>query len=149
MSTEHNVQIVKDFFAALGRGDGQALLALVAHDIEWIIPGSDWALVGSHRGHAGVITLLETASRSLETTTRPCEFVARGDRVLAVGVATGRVKATNKSFQDHWVFAITIRDGKLARIREYVDTQELARASALDAGPEPSPDAMGAASGAS
>lgn len=39
MSTENNVKVVKNFFAAIGRGDKQALLALVADDIEWIIPG--------------------------------------------------------------------------------------------------------------
>ena len=39
MSTQENVQIVKDFFAAMGGSDRQALLALVAEDIEWIIPG--------------------------------------------------------------------------------------------------------------
>jgi ketosteroid isomerase-like protein len=39
MSTEQNVQTVKDFFAAIGRGDREALLALVADDIEWITPG--------------------------------------------------------------------------------------------------------------
>ena len=51
MSTQENVQIVKDFFAALGRGDKQGLLALSAEDIEWIIPGEDWPLAGTHRGH--------------------------------------------------------------------------------------------------
>ena len=39
MSIEKNIQTVKDFFAAIGRGDREALLALVAEDIEWIIPG--------------------------------------------------------------------------------------------------------------
>jgi ketosteroid isomerase-like protein len=37
MSTQENVQIVKDFLAAMGRGDTQALLALSAEDIEWMI----------------------------------------------------------------------------------------------------------------
>jgi uncharacterized protein len=32
-------------------------------------------------------------------------------------------------FEDDWVFAITVRNGKLAKIREYVDTQALARAA--------------------
>ena len=54
MSTQANVQIVRDFFAALGRGDKQGLLALSAEDIEWIIPGEDWPLAGTHRGHAGL-----------------------------------------------------------------------------------------------
>lgn len=129
MSTEQNVQTVKDFFAAIGRGDKEALLALVGEDIEWIIPGKDWSLAGTHRGHAGLVRLLETASRSLETSTEPREFIAEGDRVLVIGVASGKVKATNKPFEDGWVFAITVRDGKLSSIREYIDTQALARAS--------------------
>ena len=66
------------------------------------------------------------------TTTEPREFVAQGDRVLVVGFATGKIKATNKTFEDDWIFAITVRDGKLTSIREYVDTQALARASQMD-----------------
>ena len=51
MSTEKNVQIVKSFLAAVGRRDKQDLLALSAKDIEWIIPGEDWPLAGTHRRH--------------------------------------------------------------------------------------------------
>lgn len=123
----------KDFFAAIDRGDREDLLALVAEDIEWIIPGEDWPLAGTHRGHAGLADLLETASGSIETSTEPREFVAQGDRVLVVGFARGKIKATNKAFEDDWIFAITVRDGRLTRIREYVDTQALARASQMDA----------------
>ena len=133
MITEKNVQTVKDFFAAIGRGDRGALLALVAEDIEWIIPGKDWPLAGTHRGHAGLADLLETASKSIETSTEPREFVAQGERVLVVGFASGKMKATNKTFEDHWIFAITVREGRLTNIREYVDTQALAWASQMDA----------------
>ena len=129
MSTEKNVQTVKDFFAAIGRGDREGLLALVAEDIEWIIPGEDWPLAGTRHGHAGLADLLETAAETMETSTEPREFVAQGDRVLVVGFAKGRVKATNRTFEDHFVFAITVRDGRLTSIREYIDTQALARAS--------------------
>ena len=145
MSTDQNVQTVKDFFVAIGRGDKEAFLALIAEDIEWIIPGKDWALAGTHRGHGGVADLLETASRSLETSTDPSEFVAQGDRVFVLGIASGRVKATNKPFEDHWIFAITVHDGKLASIREYVDTQALARASVADTAPTSSPGGAGSA----
>src|SRR5438445_6007717 len=37
MSIEKNVQVVKNFLAALGRRDKQGLLALSAEDIEWIM----------------------------------------------------------------------------------------------------------------
>jgi uncharacterized protein len=59
--------------------------------------------------------------------------VAQGDRVLVVGVAMGKIKATNKPFKDDWVFDITVRNGKVTKIREYIDTQALARASEMDA----------------
>jgi hypothetical protein len=134
MSIQENVQIVKDLFAAMGRGDKQGLLALSTEDIEWIIPGENWPLAGTHRGHAGLADLLQKASEMLEISyPEPPEFVAQGDRVLVVGFARGKVKATNRTFEDHFVFAITVRNGKLTNIREYVDTQALARASQMDA----------------
>ncbi len=133
MSIEKNVQTVKNFFSAMGRGDKQGLLALVAEDFEWIIPGKDWPLAGTHRGHAGLTDFLKTASETVETSTEPTEYVAQGDRVLVVGVAKGKIKATNKTFEDDWVFAITVQNGKVANIREYIDTQALAQASEMDA----------------
>jgi ketosteroid isomerase-like protein len=102
MSTQENVQTVKDFFAAVGRGDTQGLLALSVEDIEWIIPGEKWPLAGTHRGQAGLADLLSLG---------------------------GKVKATNRTFEDHFVFAITVRNGKVTNIRKYIDTQALARAS--------------------
>ena len=129
MSTQENVQVVKNFLAALGRRDKQGLLALSAE-------GEDWPLAGTHRGHAGLADLLQKANETVETSyPEPPELIARGDRVLVVGFATGRIKATNQTFEDHWVFAITVRNGKLANVREYVDTQALARASEMAAGP--------------
>ena len=134
MSTEKNVQVVKDFLAAIGSGNTQRVLALVAEDIEWIIPGEGWPLAGTHRGHAGLAGVLKKASEAIEMTyPKPPEFVAQGDRVMVVGVATGKIKATNRPFKDKWVFDIAVRDGKVARIQEYIDTQALARASQTDA----------------
>ena len=138
MSIEKNVEMVKDFFAAIGSGDKQGLLALVAEDVEWIIPGKDWPLAGTHRGHTGLAKVLEKASEEVETTyPAPPEFIAQGDRVMVVGVATGKIKATNRAFKDDWVFAITVQNGKITKIREYVDTQALAKASEMDGQPRP------------
>ena len=130
MSIEENVQTVKNFFAALGGRDKQGLLALADEDIEWITPG-EFSLTGTYRGHEGVENLLLKANETVETSyPEPLEFIAQGDRVVVVGFATGRIKATDKSFDDDWVFDITVRNGKLTKIREYIDTQALAKASA-------------------
>ena len=104
MSTQENVQIVKNFLAALGRRDKQGLLALSAEDIEWIVPGQDWPLAGTHRGHTGLENLLQKANETVETSYPvPPEFIAQGDRVLVVGFARGKIIATSKTFEDDWV----------------------------------------------
>lgn len=130
MSIEENVQLVKDFFAAMGSYNEHDLLALAAEDIEWIIPGEGWPLAGTYRGHPELVAVLKKASKEVEMKyPNPPEFVAQGDRVLVVGVATGKIKATNRAFKDDWVFAITVLSGKVTKIREYIDTQALAWAS--------------------
>src|ERR1700727_1448007 len=86
MSTEENIQLVKNFFAAMGSSNARDLLALAAEDIAWIIPGEGWPLAGTHRGHAELAAVLKKASEELETQyPAPPEFVAQGDRVLVVG----------------------------------------------------------------
>jgi len=134
MSTEENIRIVKTWFEAIGSGNKQDVLAISAEDLEWIIPGEDWPLAGIHRGYAGLMAVRQKASEEVEMTyPRPPEYVAQGDRVLVIGSATGKIKTTNKPFKDDWVFDITVRNGKVAKIREYIDTQALARASRTSA----------------
>jgi ketosteroid isomerase-like protein len=60
---------------------------------------------------------------------QPPEIFAHGDRGFVVGLATGTIKATGRSVRDEWVFDMTVRDGKVARIQEYIDSQALERAS--------------------
>ena len=82
--------------------------------------------------------LLQKASEMVETSNPALpEFVAQGDRVPVVGLATGKIKATNRAFKDDWVFDTTVRNGKLTKFRRYIDTQALARASEMDAIPRP------------
>jgi ketosteroid isomerase-like protein len=77
-----------------------------------------------------VAATLRKAAEEIESTyPKPPEFIAQGDRVFVIGVATGKIKATNKTFKDDWVFDITVRNGQVTRIREYIDTQALAKAS--------------------
>src|SRR5471030_1043803 len=94
MSTEENVQIVKDFFAAMGSYNEHDLLALAAEDIEWIIPGEGWPLAVTHRGHAELAAVLKKASKEVEMKyLKPPEFVAQGDRVLVLVDDPGKISA--------------------------------------------------------
>jgi hypothetical protein len=61
--------------------------------------------------------------------------LSQGDLVLVVGFDRGRVKATNRTFEGHWVFAFTVRNGKVTKVREYIDTLVLARGFEMAASP--------------
>jgi ketosteroid isomerase-like protein len=67
------------------------------------------------------------------TAAAPAYGTARMTMFLSSASLREKIKATNKTFEDHWVFAITVRNGKVTKIREYIDTQALARASKMDA----------------
>jgi hypothetical protein len=128
MSVQENVQIVKDAYAAFGRGDIQGLLALLAEDIEWISPGGGLPPGGAYRGPAAVADFFRKLSGTVEFSSfEPREFVAEGDRVLVVGFDSWRAKVTNRTFEGHWVMAFTVRNGKVTNVREYVDTLGVAR----------------------
>ena len=77
MGTQENVQIVKNAFAAFGRGDIQGLLALLAEDIEWISPGGALPPAGTYRGPAAVARFFQKLSETLEFSSfETREFVA-------------------------------------------------------------------------
>jgi uncharacterized protein len=132
MGVQENVQIVKDAYAAFGRGDIPGLLASFAEDIEWTTPGEGLPLAGTYRGHAAVGNFFQKVSEVMELSYwEPREFVAEGDRVLVVGVESGRIKTTNRKFEGHWVMAFTLRNGRVTNVREYNDTLAVARASEM------------------
>jgi ketosteroid isomerase-like protein len=129
MGTQENLQVVKNGYAAFGRGDIQGLLALFADDIEWVSPGEGLPLAGTYRGHAEVAGFFQKLSQLVEFSSfEPREFLADGDRVLVVGFSRAKVKTTNSTFEGHWVMAFTVRGGKVTNFREYTDTLADARA---------------------
>lgn len=134
MGIQENVQIVKDGYAAFGRGDIQGLLALFAEDIEWISPGEGLPLAGTYHGHAAVAGFFQKLAQTVEFLSfEPREFVAQGDRVLVIGRDKGKVKTTNRTFEGDWVMAFTVRNGKVTNFQEYVDTLASARAFEMTA----------------
>ncbi len=130
MSIEENVQIVKDFFAAMGGGDKQGLLALAAEDIEWIIPGEDWPLAGTHRGHAGLAALLQKASERWKRHTQsPPNSWRRETGFWSSASRPGKSKPRISRSRTIGSSTSPFETARLTKIREYIDTQALARAS--------------------
>jgi uncharacterized protein len=128
MGVQENIQAVRDGYQAFRRGDFLALLALLTEDVEWRHPGA-YALSGTYHGHSGVARFLQTVAQEfdiLDLQTR--EFVAEGDRVFVFGWERAKVRATDRTYEADWLHVFTLRNGKVAKFREYTDTQAIAAA---------------------
>jgi uncharacterized protein len=119
-----NIQIVQAAYAAFGRGNIPAFLALLSPEVEWTLPGDGlFPQAGTHRGHGGVTRFLQILAETMDFLAfEPREFFATGDRVVALGWYHLRVKQTQRAYEAHWAMAFTIREGKVTQFREYLDT---------------------------
>ena len=135
MSTEKNVQTVKDFFAAMGRGDKQGLLALVCRRHRVDHSGRGLA-AGRHapraRGIGGCASegvrrrwKRHTQAPRIRGAGRP----GPGRRLSPRGRSKPRISRSRTTGSSPSPF----ETARLTNIREYIDTQALARASQMDA----------------
>jgi uncharacterized protein len=133
MSRQESKQVVKDLYAAFGRGDITSVLELIAEDVVWRLPGTVPDYSGTYEGQTSVVNFFEELNSTVEIEGfEPLDFVAEGDRVLVTGWSRGRVKSTGRMFDNHWVMAFNVRDGKIIKFEEYADTQVLAGAHDLN-----------------
>lgn len=129
MDTEQNKQVVKEVYAAFGRGDIPAVRALVAEEVIWHLPGTVPHYSGTYKGPSSVADFFQNlyANVGIEAF-EPREFVAEADRVLVIDWSRGRVKSTGHMFNNRWVMTFIVRDGRIAKFEEYAETQALAAA---------------------
>jgi ketosteroid isomerase-like protein len=124
MSEQDNRALVQRGYDAFGRGDIEALLALLDENVEWITPGpSDLPTAGRRRGRQQVAEFFKGVDSLFEIQRfEPESFVSEGDRVVVLGSETTRVKATGKVLEMRWVHAFTVRNGKVVVLEEFQDT---------------------------
>jgi ketosteroid isomerase-like protein len=121
------VEIVRSFYDKLKAGDAPGALGLMALDIEWI---AMWHYKVNGRGPERVAEGLfkplvaEWSSFALN----PTEFIVDGDTVVSLGRFTGVHGTTGKPAEAGYAHVWTVRDGKIARFRQYIDTLAIAEA---------------------
>jgi ketosteroid isomerase-like protein len=125
-----NIEILKDTYAAFGRGDVAAILRDVDPNIEWDVAGPKeipWA--GSSRGHDGVTKFFATIDAEAEVQSfEPQNFIADGDKVVVLGSEKIRSKRTGRTYEANWAHVFTVVGGKIVKFREYTDTSAIASA---------------------
>ena len=121
--TEQSVQAVRDVYEAFARGDVPSVLGAMTEDIEWH-EADGMPYGGVYRGGEAVAQHvfgpITTDVDGFAVT--PEQLIAEADTVVAVTRYTGTGKETGKELDIPVVHVWDVRDGKLARFRQFADT---------------------------
>ncbi len=125
MQETQNTKVVQDAYAAFGRGDIKTLLASLADDVVWLGvygAGPHVPTSGERRGKAAVEEFFGQVAANVNFSQfEPREFVASGDKVVALGHYTATTPA-KKSFDSDFAMVFTLRDGKVTRFQEFANS---------------------------
>lgn len=118
------VDTVRDFYAAIAAGDTETMVGLMAADIEWISV-VDFNVQG--RGPEEVMKkVFAPLMQEWESfSPSPSEFHAAGSTVVSLGRFACVHRATGKHADLPYAHVWNVRDGKIERHRQYIDTLAL------------------------
>ena len=118
-----NTEVVRAAYAAFEVGDVPAVLAALADDIEWT-EAEGFPTAGTYRGHDAVVqgVFMPLVEEYEGFTVKPETFVGEGDAVISVGWYEGRYKATGKVARARFAHVWTLRDDKVTRFEQIVDS---------------------------
>ncbi|GAC1372921.1 MAG: nuclear transport factor 2 family protein [Hymenobacter sp.] len=125
MNEQQNTHVVQEGYAHFSQGDIPGLLNLFTDDIEFIIPGPSQVIpfAGVYRGKEQVAAFFAKLHDAMDFERFEAqEYIAQGDRVVALGYSKVHVRATGKPNEEEWAHAFLMRDGKVARLQEFTDT---------------------------
>jgi uncharacterized protein len=122
------VQVVQNAYAAFQRGDIQTILDSLTHDVQWIAPAIE-PVAGTYRGPGEVASFFQRVNEISEFASfEPREYVAQGDRVIALGRYKATVRQTGRAYDCDWAMAFGFRDGKISTFQEFTDTAAVSAA---------------------
>ena len=124
MGAAENKEIVRNIFAELSKGNGQAFLDALADDISFTIIGTS-KYSGTFNGKQELTTrLLGPLTAQLEggLTITPDNFIAEGDYVAMQSHGKAMAKS-GKSYNNTYCQVLRFANGKVKELVEYLDTE--------------------------
>jgi uncharacterized protein len=130
MSEQENTQLVQQEYRDFQNGDIRSVLGSLSSDVEWVVPQPKGVpLGGTYHGVEEVGRFFSSLGDTQEARQfEPREFVAQGDRVVALGHYAWHVKSTGREWESDFAHVFTVHDGKVTRFQEYTDSAALAEA---------------------
>jgi uncharacterized protein len=130
---EQSVEVVRGIYDALGRGDMAGVLGAMADDIKWY-EAEGLPYGGLYQGGEAVAqNVFGPVTQDIPNfAVTPEQFIASGDTVAVVLRYSGTAKDTGKELDLPVVHVWDVRNGKLARFRQFVDTAKFCEVLAAD-----------------
>ena len=134
-------QTIRDLYAAFGRGDAGAVLAMFDPEIIWNeaenIPYADRnPYVGPQQVAEGVFGRILTDFDGFTVTAD--KIVHEDDTVVALGRYRGVHRSTGQSLDAQFVHVWTFRSGRIVRFQQYADTAQFLRVTSAPISPNAS-----------
>jgi len=116
--------IVRQAYAAFGRGDVPAILELVDKDVDWEFVGpKSLPYAGPRHGRAEVGAFFaEIPQTDLIKVFEPREFIEAGEHLTVLGWTEATTVDTRRDFSTAWVHVFTVKNGQVTRWRGFTDT---------------------------
>ena len=123
-TTETNKGVVTQFCAEFASGDPQAIVDFMTDDVNyWILGRREVSRSAGDHSKAGMKRIFELMNErtSKPMTLTPKSMIAEGDEVALE--AESYAELTNgRVYNNRYHLRIKLRDGKIAQVREYLDT---------------------------
>ena len=136
MNEQANEQVVQRLYAAFGQGDMQGILDTLAEDVDWLFVGrpENVPFAGHRHGHDQMKEFFGIVGEAVAEIYEfgPREVMSFDDKILVLGHERVRVRATDRVFETNWAHLFKVRDGEIARLREFYDTATMSEAFRVD-----------------
>ena len=118
---------VHDYFDAVGKGDQGRLMRLFTTDLRWRVPkGAIKPYAGLHEGAEKIIDMmLGAVSGAFVAGSQKTEILnlVFGDDLAIAETEMRATSPEGQQYRNDYVFCFEFRDGRIAEIREHVDTR--------------------------
>jgi ketosteroid isomerase-like protein len=125
MQEAQNIQLVKEAYAAFGRGDVQGILDRLADGVIWRgVHGAapHVPTAGERRGKEQVRTFFKQVADNFHFSRfEPREFLAGGDKVVALGEYAATTPGGH-TLASEFAMVFTVRNGKVVEFLELTDS---------------------------
>ncbi len=119
----NNVDIVRSLYQAFAAGDIESISQVISPTVEWI-ESEGIPYGGVFSGYDAVLegVFAKIGTEWTDFTAQVDEFIEAGDVVFALGTDSGTYKATGRSMCASAASVWTLKDGKVVKFRQYIDT---------------------------